>query len=232
MSLVKKIKTRHPDVMRDGVIYAREANLIGADLGWANLYEANLRGANLRGANLEGANLIGADLGWANLYEANLSEADLSWANLYEANLIGADLGWANLYEANLRGANLRGANLEGANLRCTNLIGANLPNAPQIPTLAAIDSQILNQIQNGGALEMDAWHTCKTTHCRAGWAIHLCGEAGYALEKLVGSNAAGALIYAKSRPDMRVPDWLASNEEALADLQQCATMEETKCTD
>ena len=41
---------------------ARDGNLRGADLSYADL-----RGANLSGANLRGANLRGADLSWANL---------------------------------------------------------------------------------------------------------------------------------------------------------------------
>jgi hypothetical protein len=31
----------------------------------------------------------------------------------------------------------------------------------------------------------MNKWH-CGTSHCIAGWAVHLEGEAGYALEKEV----------------------------------------------
>jgi hypothetical protein len=69
----------------------------------------------------------------------------------------------------------------------------------------------------------MKKWHVCQTTHCRAGWAIHLCGDAGYALEKAVGSSAAGALIYAKSRPDKPIPNFTASDEDALADMRACA---------
>jgi hypothetical protein len=34
-------------------------------------------------------------------------------------------------------------------------------------------------------ALKMNKWH-CGTSHCIAGWAVHLEGEAGYALEKEV----------------------------------------------
>lgn len=74
-----------------------------------------------------------------------------------------------------------------------------------------------------GCALDMGDWHACKTTHCRAGWAINLAGEAGYKLESLVGSCAAGALIYAKSRPGKPVPDFFASTKAAMADIRECA---------
>ena len=79
-----------------------KANLIGADLGDANLRSANLGGADLEDANLIGANLRGADLGGA-----NLGGADLEDANLGDANLIGANLRGSNLGDAYLGGANL-----------------------------------------------------------------------------------------------------------------------------
>ena len=115
---------------------------------------------------------------------------------------------------ADLRGANLRGADLCDADLR-----GAKGITAPVIPNL---DDAILAATESGGKLEMDTWHTCETTHCRAGWAVHLAGVAGYALEDRIGSSAAGALIYHASTG--RVPDFFASNETALADIRACAT--------
>lgn len=66
-------------------------------------------------------------------------------------------------------------------------------------------------------------WHSCKTTHCRAGRAIHVAGDAGYALEKEVGSWMAGALIYQESRGDF--PDFYADTIEAMEDIEKCATV-------
>ena len=139
-------------------------------------------------------------------------------ANLMGANLMGADLTGANLTDANLRGANLTRANLMGANL--TDAAGVRAPVVPNIDAaiLACVDGDATK-----GRLDMAAWHSCETTHCRAGWAIHLAGEAGYALEDRIGSAAAGALIYAASRPGEPVPDFYATNEAALADLRECA---------
>ena len=92
------------------------------------------------------------------------------------------------------------------------------------MPVIASIDAAILAAIEAPGhALDMKMWHTCGTTHCRAGWAITLAGEAGAALERAIGSAAAGTLIYAASRPNQPVPDFYASNEDALADLRACA---------
>ncbi len=111
-------------------------------------------------------------------------------------------------------GDSLRGANLSGADLIGANLHGANIPVIPNI------DRAILAAVQSPGcALDMAMWHTCETTHCRAGWAIHLAGDAGRALEAKLGSATAGSLIYAVSRPDKRIPDFYASTEAAMADL-------------
>lgn len=81
---------------------------------------------------------------------------------------------------------------------------------------------RLLAAIENGGTLEMGEWHTCETTHCRAGWAIHLAGDAGRALETRIGPSAAGALIYAASGSHP-VPYWHAANAEAMADLRERA---------
>jgi hypothetical protein len=179
----------------------------------ADLRYALLEGANLKGANLEGADLRRADLRVAYLYGAYLQGADLRRADLQGADLRGADLEGARLEGANLRGARL-GAILQGANLQ--GAIG--LPYAPVVDDL---DAKILAMVDGPdahGSLDMTLWHTCETTHCRAGWAIHLAGEAGYDLESRLGSATAGSLIYYASTG--RVPDFYATTDEALADLR------------
>ena len=192
-----------------------------ADLSGANLSGANLSAANLRAANLRVAKLSVADLRWttlrrADLRGADLRRADLRFTDLRRADLRGADLRGADLRDANLRGAYLERANLSGADLRG----GRGLPAAPVIP---AIDAAILAAVEAGGGLDMSGWHTCGTTHCRAGWAITLAGDAGAELERRLGPSVAGALIYTASRPGRPVPDWHATDEDALADLRRCS---------
>jgi len=94
------------------------------------------------------------------------------------------------------------------------------------------IDSKILAAIETGlGRLDMGAWHGgdcdqtnwCGTSHCRAGYAICLAGEAGFALERKYGPEVAGRMIYAVSRPDAPVPDFFADTETALADIRASA---------
>ena len=184
------------------------------------------------------------------LRDANLSDADLSGANLRGANLRGANLSDANLSDADLYDADLRDANLSGANLRGAIGVGS-VPAAPpepyvraktpeqraarniqrmqhyrerhpQVPVVENLDAKILAAVTDGnGALEMSTWHTCDTTHCRGGWAIHHAGAAGKALEDEVGVERAARMIYIASTG--RAPHFFASNERALEDIRACA---------
>ena len=227
------------------------ANLAGADLAGAYLARAYLAGADLADANLAGANLAGANLARAYLADAYLAGAYLADADLAGANLAGAYLAGADLADANLAGAHLAGANLAGADLAdAYNVPGGvtqtdppetyeRKPAAeryaeraarfrernPDVPVIPNIDAQILAAVEaNPGALEMGSWHTCKTTHCRAGWAIHLAGEAGYALEKKYNAEQAGRMIYLASTG--RVPHFYATNASALEDIRECAAQQ------
>ena len=67
----------------------------------------------------------------------------------------------------------------------------------------------------------MDAWHTCGTTHCRAGWAVRLAGDAGYALERFHGSLLAGQLIYRASGYAINPGRFFDSDDDALADMKR-----------
>jgi uncharacterized protein YjbI with pentapeptide repeats len=209
--------------------YLADADLAGADLADADLARADLAGAYLAGANLAGANLARANLADANLADANLADADLADADLAGADLADADLAGANLARANLADANLADAYLADAYLADANLAGANLAGAikidpADIPVIPNIDAAILTAIENGGELNMGAWHTCETTHCRAGWAVHLAGAAGKALEERVGTQMAGAMIYRASRPGKPAPWFFDTDENALADIRKCAS--------
>jgi hypothetical protein len=221
--------------------YLEGAYLEGAYLADANLADAYLEGANLADANLEGAYLEGANLADANLADANLERANLEGANLEGANLADANLADANLADANLERANLEGANLADANLADANLEGAYLAGAekraerfrarhPEVPVVANLDQRILDVIAAGaGKLEMSQWHStsCETTHCRAGWAITLAGEAGKKLEEEHGPARAGGMIYRASTG--RVPHFYATNDDALKDIQECAARQKAQ---
>lgn len=69
----------------------------------------------------------------------------------------------------------------------------------------------------------MNDWHTCNTTHCRAGWVVHLAGEAGYALERFHNTALAAQLIYRASDYDISPCMFYVSNEKALKDMKRLA---------
>ncbi|TAK94532.1 pentapeptide repeat-containing protein, partial [Patescibacteria group bacterium] len=158
--------------------------------------------------------------------------ADLRRADLRGADLRRAVLRGAVLRDADLRDADLRGAVLRDADLRDADLTGADLRDAVlrDVPVLPNIDAAILAAVTDGvGELNMSDWHMCETTHCRAGWAVHLAGKAGKALEEKFGPAVAGSLIYAASRPGKPIPDFYASTSAAMADIRKCA--EEASCS-
>ena len=170
---------------------------------------ANLRDANLRGADLSGADLRDADLGDADLRRANLRGANLRDADLRRADLSGADLRDADLGDADLRRADLSGAD---------------------IPVVENLHTKISAMIE-ADQFDMNDWHgknTCGTTHCHAGSAIHLAGDAGYALEQKLGSPVAGALIINASCPYLegKVPDFYTDNVSAKKFIRDCAAKE------
>jgi uncharacterized protein YjbI with pentapeptide repeats len=158
---------------------------------------------------------VGAYLVGANLEGAYLARANLVDANLVDANLVGADLEGAirttdpaQPYERKVRSDGERASDYRAA--------------YPDVPVVDNLDARILSIIEAGaGTLDMGGWHSCETTHCRAGWAIHLAGDRGYALEKQHGPQRAGAMIYRASTG--HVPHFFATTERALEDIRRRA---------
>jgi hypothetical protein len=73
----------------------------------------------------------------------------------------------------------------------------------------------------------MSDWHTCDTTHCRAGWVVTLAGEAGKKLEDRTSTQFAAMMIYKASSP-IRVspPRFFDSTKSAIEDIKRCAELE------
>ena len=158
---------------------------------------AAVKKAYKAGADLRGADLRGAVLRGAVLRDADLRDADLTGADLRDADLSGADL----------RGADLRGG-LEG------------------VPLIPDIHKAVYDAASAPEALDMGHWHSCDTTHCRAGWVVTLAGPGGKALEWAMGTPAAAAFIYMRSDPKLeKIPNFYASNEAALEDMKRLANL-------
>ena len=52
-----------------------------------------------------------------------------------------------------------------------------------------------LHALATPQSLDMGRWHSCDTTHCIAGWAIHLAGDEGYELERKFNPSVAGLIL-------------------------------------
>jgi len=234
---LREVLAKHKVWRESGGREGARANLAGANLAGANLAGADLPRADLAGANLAGANLAGADLPRADLAGAYLAGANLAGAYLADAYLARANLARANLAGAYLAGADLAGAknvgttwHIEPATQYVRQVSSTPAERArryrerhPDVPVVEHLDQKILEAISRPGcALNMGAWHTCETTHCRAGWAIHLAGAAGYELEKTLGNPAfAGRAIYRASTG--RSPHFYATDAAAIEDIKRCA---------
>lgn len=96
------------------------------------------------------------------------------------------------------------------------------------IPTVPGLYTRIKNVIGpgGGGALDMDDWHKCDTTHCVAGWAVVMAGAPGGGLEHVTTPAWAGALIFAKTYPNEELPDFYATNDAARAWITEQAEKE------
>lgn len=100
---------------------------------------------------------------------------------------------------------------------------------AVEIPVIAGIHQAVYAAATSRpDALDMCVFHhQCGTTHCRAGWVIHLAGEAGYALEQRTSSEFAAMQIYKASGHPISPCRFYESNDVALADMKACAEREQ-----
>ncbi len=186
--------------------------------------------ADLCGAYLCGAYLCGAYLSDANLCDANLCGAYLCGAYLSGADLGGADLGGAENLPDGVVAVDppepyKRAVSDEDREKRRVARMLDFRARNPSVPVIARLDAKILDAISKDGCrLDMSDWHhgdPCGTTHCRAGWAVHLAGTAGMELERRTSAERAGRAIYLASTG--RSPHFFASNERALSDIKRCA---------
>jgi hypothetical protein len=145
---------------------------------------------------------------------------------LVAGTAVGADLRGANLGDANLGGARNTGAAppmLEPETheqwmacreeerkdpilrvRRSRESAIAYRATHPGVPVVEQLNQKMLGAVTSAPeSFDMGSWHgqtPCGTTHCRAGYAVHLAGEAGYALERSFGgTECAGRAIYLAS---------------------------------
>jgi hypothetical protein len=92
------------------------------------------------------------------------------------------------------------------------------------VPKIENIHTKVLEAVTaSPQSLNMERWHSCNTTHCRAGWVVHLAGEAGYALERFHNTVLAAQLIYRESGYEINPCRFYDSDKDAMADIVKCA---------
>ena len=96
----------------------------------------------------------------------------------------------------------------------------------PAVPKIENIHQRVFAAVSQPNALEMGSWHTCDTTHCRAGWVVHLAGDEGRELEKFFNTELAAMKIYEASGYQISPVRFYDSNEAALEDMRRLAAGE------
>lgn len=99
-----------------------------------------------------------------------------------------------------------------------------------RVPVVYSIHTQVYQEASQPDALQMDGWHKCNTTHCRAGWVVILAGKKGKELETRIGSESAALMIYhASSKLYVNPKQFYVGNEAALADMKRMADLESAR---
>jgi uncharacterized protein YjbI with pentapeptide repeats len=220
---LRRANLRSVLMMNAGLQYARfdQADLSGSRLIGSRFTHGSLRDTDLRRVNANNADFSQTDLVGANLEYGSFEGCCFDQAILTGAKITGADFNNVTFKGAVLRGLDLTAANFSGAFIEGAFISYEDFADTPVVPN---IHKAIYAAASAHGALDMRTWHTCETTHCRAGWAVTLAGSAGAALEEKVGTPSAATLIYLASDPQLnRIPDFLASDEDAMADMKRLA---------
>ena len=96
------------------------------------------------------------------------------------------------------------------------------------VPKIENVHQKVLEAINHDdNILEMGSWHTCETTHCRAGWVTVLAGKEGKKLEEETSTLFAAMQIYKESSSIKVSPTrFYESNKVAMEDIERCAKEE------
>jgi len=91
-------------------------------------------------------------------------------------------------------------------------------------PKIQNLNKSVLAAVTDN-KLEMDNWHTCNTTHCWAGWIVHLAGKDGYELEQKTDTAFAAMQIYRASNNGERISpvNFYLDNEAAMNKIKELA---------
>jgi hypothetical protein len=92
------------------------------------------------------------------------------------------------------------------------------------IPIVKDLNIKVLEAVSREGALDMEEWHTCNTTHCWAGWIVNLAGKEGYALEEGTSTEFAAKHIFKQSTgKNIDTDNFYTDNETAMEKIKEFA---------
>ena len=229
---MKKISQEELDErVRQHSLWLQDKDGERLDLSYHDLERLDLSDSPLKRAIFIGAKLRSANFQLTNLFEAELEDADLREADFRNSNLREACLSFAMLNRADFRCSTLGGADFVGAAIEGAHLEGAiindafGLPTAPKIENIDRKLLEVLNADKH--FLDVKSCYTHETTLGRLGWYIKIAEKEGQSLERNYGRSVAGALIFHASYPNKRIPDWYASDEQALEDIRRNAYEED-----
>ena len=94
------------------------------------------------------------------------------------------------------------------------------------VPFIENIHTKAYEAASAENALNMSEWHKCNTTHCRAGWIVHLAGENGYELERLTSTPFAAMQIAKASGNPIFPVRFYDDDKAALLDMKRMADLE------
>ena len=116
----------------------------------------------------------------------------------------------------------------------CTNCVNChgkeekeNITKNIVVPIIENIHQKLHEAVTATGNLNMNSWHTCKTTHCRGGWIVTLAGKEGKALEKKFDTLLAAMIIYKANGYAINPHKFFVEDEEAMMDIEQLAGVNE-----
>jgi lysine/ornithine N-monooxygenase len=97
---------------------------------------------------------------------------------------------------------------------------------AKKIPVIKNIHQTLYKAVSQPDALNMATWHSCETTHCRAGWVVTLAGKEGKELEKKTTTLFAAMQIYKASGYEISPVRFYDDNKKAMEDMKRLAEEE------
>lgn len=178
----------------------------GRDLRHARFNRTRLQCTTFVNCDLSNTRFYSAAGEYTVFHQCNLGNALFDDAMLPRSSFDCSDLISTRFYGTNLRRASFSGTRLinvdfHGAQVQHASLTSSDCLKTPRdLPIVRDASTRLLEVAQtvlqdSDLRLCMSEWHTCHSTHCIAGWAIHLAGPLGELLEAEFGPANAGLFL-------------------------------------